>query len=967
MGVLTGLLAVFGISLLPPFGAPFRADMSSLGLLVGALALIISGLARALRTPPGALRRPWLLLALAGLLPLIGNVWVVSSGADPVSDPSMLGEISIGLGLVVAIIGLLSFATERRRGVELAMLVLDGLVASAALLVVFSVLVYQELLTSSGGTFLRDRPFALVVPVLDILLASVALLLIVRSTGRQRLTCGLVAVGVLLYTIGDLSYTVRVARGTFEFGSPLDLTWIAGDLVIALAAWSPSDWAVLRRHEEPSSRLSDTFATTVIFAVLMIAALVQVVFGGTGRLVGAQATTWVLLILAVGARQIVLTADNSALRRGLERRVAEQTADLRRISRRSELLLESVGDGIYGVDRAGQITFVNVSAATMLGWDPLTLRGRLPRDVFHPLAEADRSRRPVTAAQQAIASAVSVTLSDETYRRANGAEFAVESTASPLIDDGEVTGAVIVFRDVTQRREVDRMKNEFLSVVSHELRTPLTSIRASLELIEGGHLGEVPPGADRMITVARESSERLSRLINDLLDIERIESGAAPLTIAVLDARGLLTTAGNQLSAMVATQGLDLEIARADGRVHADEDQIIQALTNLVGNACKFSEPGSMVTLEAVEDGPMIRFSVRDRGRGIPEDKLDHVFERFAQVDSSDSRQKGGTGLGLTITKGIVGRHGGQIWASSTVGVGTTVSFTLPAAARPLTDPQLSVDTAGSGATVLVCDDDAAVVESLSAVLSSRGYRPVGVTDGTLVLGLIASEDPQVILLDLLMPGTTGAEVLAAIQDDERARSIPVVVVSGLGPEANPPVAGATSGWLIKPVSETQLARTVAVTLSGRQHGGSVLLVEDDDVLAGGLVTMLSAEGLEVVRAATATEAVVRARELRPDVVILDLLLPDGHGSEVVAELRRGGSLATTPLIVYSGDVVDQGARRDLRLGATTFLEKGRTGPRELKDQVLELVRAATKSSGQHLLPGPSTGGEVNGGTSTPP
>ena len=181
---------------------------------------------------------------------------------------------------------------------------------------------------------------------------------------------------------------------------------------------------------------------------------------------------------------------------------------------------------------------------------------------------------------------------------------------------------------------------------------------------------------------------------------------------------------------------------------------------------------------------------------------------------------------------------------------------------------------------MLVCDDDTAVVESLSALLRHHGYQPIGVTDGATAIRLIDQQHPAAVLLDLMMPGTTGAQVLASLRSRPETRHIPVIVISGLGPEDEPAVAESTEGWLIKPVSEQRLVQTVALAVSGREHGATVLLVEDDEGLASVVGTLLAAEGLEVVHAASAADAVVRGREQRPDVIVLDLHLPDGDGSD---------------------------------------------------------------------------------------
>jgi CheY-like chemotaxis protein len=318
---------------------------------------------------------------------------------------------------------------------------------------------------------------------------------------------------------------------------------------------------------------------------------------------------------------------------------------------------------------------------------------------------------------------------------------------------------VVVFRDVTQRREVDRMKNEFLSVVSHELRTPLTAIRGSLGLLAGGKLGELAPRAATMVTMALQSTERLTRLINDLLDIERIESGTRPLELAALDARQLVAGAVRQLEGLAAAEGVRLEVGPCNGRVLADEDRIMQTLTNLLGNAVKFSERGDVVVADAQRTDGHVLFRVRDEGRGIPPDKLESIFTRFEQVDSSDARQKGGTGLGLAISRTIVERLGGRIWAESELGVGSTLQFTLPTAPGRDDDPPADADAP----PVLVVADDEASADVLVTLLADRGLR-VAATGVAEVAGPARDLEPRVVVLDLLHLDTEGAAVVAELR-----------------------------------------------------------------------------------------------------------------------------------------------------------------------------------------------------------
>ncbi len=239
-------------------------------------------------------------------------------------------------------------------------------------------------------------------------------------------------------------------------------------------------------------------------------------------------------------------------------------------------------------------------------------------------------------------------------------------------------------------RESERVKDEFLSIVGHELRTPLTSIRGSLGLLEGGVLGELPKDAANMVSVAVVNTDRLVRLIGDILDIERMSAGGLLLEPESVPARELVSQSLGVLQATADDAEVTLRADVAPIGVMADGDRIVQVLVNLLGNAVKFSVPGGVVTVTVERDGRCAIFTVADTGRGIPADRLEGIFERFSQVDASDAREKGGTGLGLPIARGIVDRHGGRIWAESREGRGSTLRFTLPVAVEDL-DPARSV------------------------------------------------------------------------------------------------------------------------------------------------------------------------------------------------------------------------------------------------------------------------------------
>jgi PAS domain S-box-containing protein len=262
---------------------------------------------------------------------------------------------------------------------------------------------------------------------------------------------------------------------------------------------------------------------------------------------------------------------------------------------------------------------------------------------------------------------------------ANGNQRSVDVTYVPHLDDqNTVKGFFALTSDISDRKAIERMKDEFISVVSHELRTPLTSLHSALKILATGRLGSLSIDGQQMLGIADESTERLVRLVNNVLDLQRIESGKVIMDRQAHNAADFMIQAAEAMQAMAQQHEVILIAQPQDLMIWADADYILQALTNLLSNAIKFSSPGDTVWLTAEAGQDEAIFRVRDEGQGIPADHLERIFERFQQVDSSDSRKKGGTGLGLTICRKIIEQHEGRIWAESTLGQGSTFSFTLP-------------------------------------------------------------------------------------------------------------------------------------------------------------------------------------------------------------------------------------------------------------------------------------------------
>jgi len=350
---------------------------------------------------------------------------------------------------------------------------------------------------------------------------------------------------------------------------------------------------------------------------------------------------------------------------------------LRQERNRSLQLINSSVDGIAAFDEQGSCTVWNPAMEALTGIPRDRAIGQCGMDLFRSLIP------DATLQHLHLGMADTVTAFDFSRSHPQSGQLQmIEARYSPLHNGSTtVTGGLIVLRDVTRQRELERLKREFISIISHEIRTPLSSIRGALGLVAEGILDDDPQTAREMVSIANNNIERLVRLVNDILALNRLESGQVDLKYQWCPVISLVQQAFSSVEALATTHQIRLEATVPDDlRVWADPDWLVQVLVNLVNNAIKFSPPQTAiaVTAEAIASESIIQFSVADQGRGIPADKLQTIFGRFQQVDASDSRQKGGTGLGLAICRQIVQQHGGRIWVESELNKGSTFYFTLP-------------------------------------------------------------------------------------------------------------------------------------------------------------------------------------------------------------------------------------------------------------------------------------------------
>ena len=668
-------------------------------------------------------------------------------------------------------------------------------------------------------------------------------------------------------------------------------------------------------------------------------------------------TTWfkiaclVLLLLTIRAVFKIRMRYLRERERLLVQRVSEQTAELTagkaaaeavaeantHLRLKNELILDSIADGVFAVDLSGNITLENPAAAAMLGWQRLELVGRPIHQTIHhsrlsgPYAKSDC---PMHAT---LRDGMLRQVGDEVFWRKDGTSFPAQYLAAPIVDSkGRLTGAAMTFRDITEQKAMERMKDEFVSTVSHELRTPLTSIRGALGLLSSGMLGTIAEKGQRMLQIAVTNTDRLVRLINDILDLERIDSGKVELARSDVDAGALMTQAVDGVQSMADGAGVRLVIQPVRKILWIDSDRIMQTLTNLLSNAIKFSPVGTTVTLSGSSDQSNFTFRVADQGRGIPPDKLETIFERFKQVDASDSRDKGGSGLGLAICRSIVTAHHGRIWAGKNTPTGSLFQFSLPILQKPAT--ALGGKSEMRSKTLLVCCDEGPAMTAIVETLEKDGFNVVRVMSANEVESRASAIAPDAIILDLANRHGEVWPVVAALKANAQTREIPIVVASSESPESYARDAAGIAGWVRKPFLSEDLSSTVAEVCDTP----TVMIVEDDLDLAGVMTAALQSHGIRTIHASTGTEAVDLCSEHDPVLIVLDLILPDMDGFAIVEILRKRRSLRATPLLVYSAQDVGSEAQARLKLGPTEFLTKGRGSLHDFESRVIRLLQSVT-------------------------
>ena len=414
--------------------------------------------------------------------------------------------------------------------------------------------------------------------------------------------------------------------------------------------------------------------------------------------------------------------------------------------------------------------------------------------------------------------------------------------------DGHALGRIFLYRDITQFREVDRLKSELISTVSHELRTPMSSIMGFAELLLTRKLS--PDRSKQYIEVIHTQAERLTKLISDFLDIQRIESGKHEFVKQRVSFDEVVNNALNLFRDTDEKHKLTFEYASTMPMdVECDADKLIQVLSNLLSNALKYSPQGGDVNIRAVAEEGFLKVSVSDQGLGIPQDAQAKLFSKFFRVDNDDRREIGGTGLGLAICKEIILAHGGKIWAESTYGQGSTFYFTLPLAeptpsSSDLEMGRFSVEDGKINHEILIVEDDESLVDLMEVVLKEDGFSTYAVNNADAALCLVKQIKFKMIILDINLVGTlNGWDVVKALKQDETTANIPIIISSVFENRAEPQTKDINE-YLVKPFKLEELLHVVHKVMGGNVE--STMLIQGDEALDEHLVEILRHRGIKV-------------------------------------------------------------------------------------------------------------------------
>jgi len=593
-----------------------------------------------------------------------------------------------------------------------------------------------------------------------------------------------------------------------------------------------------------------------------------------------------------------------------------------------ESILSSMVDGVIMLDKNNEIIVINNAAKKMLrlpkGETNITveyLQNKLGFYPFHHLFGVEK-RVPGTPMMDEI-----LRIYDRTYH----------SIICPVFSSSqESIGTVIVLRDITAQKEIEEKKEEFLSVISHELRTPLTSIAGALDMVNKEIVGKLTDKQKRYIELAVDNCNRLHLIIDDILDLSKFEKGKMEMTKEIISLPGLIKSSVDRFEPLFVKKNINVQL-RIEEDVppfEADANRISQVMNNLLSNAIKYTPENGNITVEIFQPKVFpsyVAVSVKDSGPGIKSEDLERIFDKFETLKYTDERTVGGTGLGLAVCRSIIEAHGGKIWAESTYGHGATFIFTLPTYAKDipaakaalLPEDKLKQKQPKTEYLILVVEDDISTSYALKALLMEKNYNVMIAENGREAINKAREFHPDLITMDLKLPDIYGIQIIEILKHDPETQNIPILILSVVEEDEKMYQAGA-SFYLKKPLDPNKFIEAVNLLIkpTSTLRKKAILVIDDDPNVRTICKESLNYLGFEVLEASNAEETFLLLKRKTPDLILLDIMLPEVDGFEIAEKLKANVHTSRIPIVFLTAKDQPRDRIKALKLGIEDYIIK---------------------------------------------